>query len=204
VRFDPFGHLNVASGGAVELGAAPNDAAPLRRTEAQALLRRLVAGERQVRQLNSWENRVMSKAPWYAAQVIFLHSETVHGPKQTYEERITLLRAVSFDDAIVRAEKEAEEYCRDLDRCKYVGYVNVFQMYDGKLVDGTEIFSNMRKSDLKPKEYLDLHYPHEPDDCEVIGEGHRWHNLDGNRSACYHCKSNSRWPAVDSKKSRAR
>jgi hypothetical protein len=45
VRFDPFGHLNVASGVAVELGAAPDDAALLRRTEGRALLRRLVALE---------------------------------------------------------------------------------------------------------------------------------------------------------------
>ena len=130
----------------------------------------------------------MSNEPWYAAQVIFLHSGTEHGPKQTYEERITLLRADTFDDAIERAEKEAEEYCRDLDGCKYVGYVNVFHIYDEKVGEGTEIFSSMQTSDLKPKEYLDLHYPDEPDDCEAIGEAHRWHNLDGNRSACYHCK----------------
>ncbi len=130
----------------------------------------------------------MSDERWYSAQVIFLHSRTQHGPKQTYEERITLVRADSFDDAIERAEKEAEEYCRDLDGCKYVGYVNVFHIYDEKLREGTEIFSNMRKSELNSKEYLDLHYPKDPADCEAIGEAHSWHNLDGNRSACYHCK----------------
>jgi hypothetical protein len=124
--------------------------------------------------------------PWYAAQCIFLHSGTEHDPRQRYEERITLLRADSFDQAVQRAENEAEEYCRDLDGCKYVGHVNVFHMYDEKLGDGTEIFSSMQKSDLKPKEYLDLHYPDVPDDCEAVGEAHRWHNLDGKRSACYH------------------
>jgi hypothetical protein len=140
----------------------------------------------------------MSDERWYSAQVIFLHSGTHHGPKQTYEERITLVRADNFDDAIERAEKEAEEYCRDLDGCKYVGYVNVFHIYDENLRDGTEIFSNMQKSDLNSKEYLDLHHPQDPADCEAIGEAHRWHNLDGNRSACYHCKvirDDQRWRA---------
>ncbi len=50
-----------------------------------------------------------------------------------YEERIILLRARSFDEAIGRAEKEAEEYCHDLDGCKYVGYVDVFHLSDEKI-----------------------------------------------------------------------
>jgi hypothetical protein len=107
---------------------------------------------------------------------------------QTYEERIVLLRADNVEAAIERAEREAEKYCRDLDGCKYVGYVNVFAIYDDKPGDGAEIFSSMQMSDLKPKEYLDLHYPNGPDDCEAVGESHRWHNLDDKNSACYHCK----------------
>ncbi len=130
----------------------------------------------------------MSNEPWYAAQCIFLHADKGHGPKQMYEERIVLLKADSFDDAIERAENEAEKYSRDLDGCKYLGFVNVFHIYDSKLAAGTEMFSRMEKSELKPKQYLDLHYPDESDDCEAIGEAHRWHNLDGRSSACYHCK----------------
>ena len=130
----------------------------------------------------------MLNEPWYAAQCVFRHAGTEHGPKQTYEERITLLRAGSFDEAIERAEKEAEEYSRDLEGCEYLGCVDVFHIYDETVGDGTEIFSSMRRADSEPKEYLDLHYPRVSDDCEAIGESHRWHNLDGNRSACYHCK----------------
>ena len=37
----------------------------------------------------------------------------------------------------------------------------------------------MQNSDLEPKEYLDLHYPDEPDDCEAMGKAHCWHNLGG-------------------------
>jgi hypothetical protein len=129
---------------------------------------------------------MMRNESWYSAKCIFLHSDTAHGPKQMYEERVVLLRADSV--AIERAEREAEEYCRDLNGCKYLGYVNVFDIHDGKPDDGAEIFSSMQMSNLKPKEYLDLRHPNDPDDCEAIGETHRWHNLDDNRSACYHCK----------------
>ena len=130
----------------------------------------------------------MSKEPWYGAQCIFLHAETKHGLKQMYEERIVLLKASSFDEAIERAEKEAKEYCRNLDGCKHIGYVNVFHINDEKIDDGTEIFSSMQRSNLIPKECLAQHYPDEPDDCEAVGETHRWRNLDNKHSACYHCK----------------
>jgi hypothetical protein len=129
----------------------------------------------------------MSNKSWYSAQCIFLHSDKSHGPKQMYEERIVLLRADSMDGAIEQAEKEAEEYASDLAGCSYVGYLNVFEMYD-EPGPKTEIFSAMRRSEEKPKEYLELHYPNEPDNCEAVGEIHRWHKLDDKRSACYHCK----------------
>jgi hypothetical protein len=130
----------------------------------------------------------MSNEPWYAAKSIFLHAETKRGHKQMYEERVVLLRARSFDEAISRAEKEAEEYCNDLDGCKYVGHVDVFHLPEREIADGAELFSSMRRSDLKPEEYLNQFYPDEPADCEAIGEAHRWYNLDNERSACYHCK----------------
>jgi hypothetical protein len=101
----------------------------------------------------------MNSEPWYAAQCIFLHSGTDRGPKQTYEERIILLRAHTSDEAIERAEKEAEEYCHDLDGCEYLGYVNVFHLYDEMPGDGTEIFSTMQRGDLEPKEYFGFTLP---------------------------------------------
>jgi hypothetical protein len=130
----------------------------------------------------------MKKGPWFGAQVIFLHSEVDGGRKQMYEERITLLKADSFKEAIKRAEKESRKYCRGLTGCEYAGLVDVFQIVGKKVDDGTEIFSSMQKSDLKAKEYLTLHYPDIPDDCEAVDENHRWYNKDGKRSACYHCK----------------
>jgi len=130
----------------------------------------------------------MSREGWYSAQCIFLHADKVHGPQQMYEERIVVLRAENMEAAIERAEKEAQKYCRDLEGCTYIGYVNVFALYDDEIGNGSEVFSSMQKSDLRPKAYLDLHYPVAPEDCEVVGESHRWHNLDDKLSACYHCK----------------
>ena len=129
----------------------------------------------------------MSDDFWYSAQCIFLHAEKEHGPKQMYEERIVLLRAKSREAAIEQAEQEAKEYCKDLIGTRYLGYVNIFELYDD-IGDSAEVFSSMQKSDLSPEEYLDLHYPPLPDDCEAVGEAHRWHNLDDKHSACYHCK----------------
>jgi hypothetical protein len=45
-----------------------------------------------------------------------------------YEERIVVLRAESMEAAIDRAEKEAEKYCRAVNGCRYIGYVNVFAL----------------------------------------------------------------------------
>ena len=130
----------------------------------------------------------MNRESWYSAQCIFLHDDRADGPKQMYEERIVLLRAENLDAAIDRAEKEAERYCSDLSGCRYVGYINVFAIDDDEIGNGSEIFSNLQRSDLAPKEYLDLHYPDTLENCEAVGESHRWHNLDDERSACYHCK----------------
>ena len=130
----------------------------------------------------------MNREGWYSAQCIFLHADKVQDPQQMYEERIVVLRAESMEAAIDRAEKEAEKYCSDVNGCRYIGYVNVFALYDDEIGDGSEIFSSMQRSDLAPKEYLALHYPDAPENCEAVGEIHRWHNLDDARSACYHCK----------------
>jgi hypothetical protein len=129
----------------------------------------------------------MDQEPWYAAKCLFRHHEKESGPKQMYEERAILLKATSLDEAVGRAESEAKLYCMDLQDCEFTGYVDVFHLYDENLVDGSELFSSMRRSDLKPEEYLDHFYPDEPEDCETGGVKHRWHNLDDKRSACYHC-----------------
>jgi hypothetical protein len=77
------------------------------------------------------------------------------GAAGTYEERITLWRAASFEDAIERAEREVETYAAGLD-ARALGLVQAFELdAPADLADGIEAFSLMRDSHLGPTEYLE-------------------------------------------------
>jgi hypothetical protein len=95
--------------------------------------------------------------PWFAVRCIF-RFEPVDEPTPVYEERITLWRAASFDDAIERAELEAEDYIADLDG-EYLGVSQAYHLFAGEqLGDGTEVFSLMRRSALPAEEYVDRYF----------------------------------------------
>jgi hypothetical protein len=86
---------------------------------------------------------------WYAVRCIFRAGEA-------YEERITLWRAASLDDAIERAEAEARTYAAELlpDPDAYVGLAQAYALADPP-GDGAEVFSLIRDSPLEPEAYLD-------------------------------------------------
>ena len=96
----------------------------------------------------------MSDEPWYGAKCIFRHSDLKGEDGHVYEERVVLIKAESEDEAIERAEKEAKEYAEAVEACSYLGFVNVFHIYDEDLKDGTEVYSLMRDSKLGKKKYL--------------------------------------------------
>jgi hypothetical protein len=100
----------------------------------------------------------MSDEPWFGAKCIFLHTEIRSCPGQVYEERVLLVRAGSFNEAVSRAEVMAEEYAKDVDGCSYTGFVDVFHIYDENIGDGAEVYSQMRMSDLGKDEYLNRFY----------------------------------------------
>ena len=100
----------------------------------------------------------MSDEPWYGAKCIFLHTGIESSPGQVYEERVVLVKAGGFDEAISRAEAMAEEYAKGVGGCSYTGFIDVFHIYDEKIGDGTEIYSLMRTSDLSRDEYLNMFY----------------------------------------------
>lgn len=93
---------------------------------------------------------------WYSVRCVFRH-EWPHRKHSTYEERVTLWRAKSGDEAIESAEREAEDYVASLDsancRVTYVQLAQSYWMYD-ELGEGCEVFSLMRDSNLKPDKYL--------------------------------------------------
>ncbi|WP_344177249.1 hypothetical protein [Kribbella lupini] len=76
-----------------------------------------------------------------------------------YEERITLWRAASAEDAIERAEAEALEYAGSVVESpdSYLGMAQSYQLFDAP-GDGAEVFSLMRTSALEPTEYLDTFF----------------------------------------------
>ncbi|MEV6486211.1 hypothetical protein [Streptomyces sp. NPDC051576] len=90
----------------------------------------------------------MSELSWYGVRCVFRHREL-----GVYEERLTLWRAGSPDDAIALAESEAHEYCADLDGVEYVDFAEAYRM-DGGPGAGAEVFSLMRESGLPVGEYV--------------------------------------------------
>ena len=100
----------------------------------------------------------MSDEPWYGAKCVFLHTEIESCPGQVYEERVILLKAENFNEAVSRAEVMAEAYAKDVGGCSYTGFVDVFHIYDENISDGAEVYSLMRTSDLSKEEYLNRFY----------------------------------------------
>ena len=102
----------------------------------------------------------MKDEPWYGVKCVFIHHDLKkRNGQNNYEERIVLVHADSFEEAIDKAEKEAKQYCEDLDgAAEYLELCNAFRIEEHKIEDGTEIYSLITKSDLNPKEYLKIHH----------------------------------------------
>jgi Domain of unknown function (DUF4288) len=101
----------------------------------------------------------MNNPEWYAAKTIYKHHHVEDGtPKMVFEERIVLFQTADFDDAIAKAEAEASEYCGMNNDTVYLGFVNVFHLFDEMVGHGIEVYSLMRESDLSEKDYLDHFY----------------------------------------------
>ncbi len=89
---------------------------------------------------------------WYTVRCVF---QSDSDDWFMYEERLTLSRAESFDQAILFAEAEAAQYAECI-QVKYVGLAQAYLLVDpGPPTSGVEVFSLVRDSHLGPKEYLD-------------------------------------------------
>ena len=86
-----------------------------------------------------------------------------------YEERVTLWRAASLDEAIARAEVEAREYAATIEDSSdsYLGLAQAYMLVD-EPGDGAEVFSLVRRSDLPADEYLDTFFD-TGDECQQDG-----------------------------------
>lgn len=99
----------------------------------------------------------MTKRNWYGARTLYDSYPDKQSETKIYEERIVVLQATSFDEAIQRAEKEAKTYANEA-QMKYLGFVNVYQIADESIENGSEVYSLMRESKLTPSKYIDTFY----------------------------------------------
>ena len=98
----------------------------------------------------------MNNPEWYSAKTVCKHQRVEDGTSKTvFEERVVLLQARDFDDAIAQGEAEAQEYCRGITNLTYTGYINVYRLFEATVSHGTEVFSLMRESNLSDSDYLD-------------------------------------------------
>jgi hypothetical protein len=84
---------------------------------------------------------------WFAVRQVVLHHDT------TYEERITIWKAPTFDEAVQMAEVEGAEYARIVEAV-LLGLSQACRLGEYP-ANGTEVFSLMRDSELAPNDYLD-------------------------------------------------
>ena len=90
--------------------------------------------------------------PWYSVRCVFAFDGTSAG-RNNFEERVTLWRAESFDEAIAMAENDAVDYAENVGG-RYLGLAQAYHLAEDSLTSGVEVFSLMRESDLDPEDYL--------------------------------------------------
>jgi hypothetical protein len=90
---------------------------------------------------------------WYGVRCVF--QWTSHEEKP-YEERITVWRATSIEEAVEFAEKEAVDYAESGYEMTYLGFAQGFALDEEvEPGHGVEVFSLIRDSELPQAEYLD-------------------------------------------------
>lgn len=91
---------------------------------------------------------------WYGVRCVFRWNQRETRP---YEERITLWRAKSLDEAVGLGEDDAREYAENLG-ATYLGFAQAYAIGETELEPGAEAFSLLRDSSLQSEEYLDRYF----------------------------------------------
>jgi hypothetical protein len=91
--------------------------------------------------------------PWYTVKCLF-HHPTRKAEEELYlfEERTTLWKADSFEEAHRLAEDEARVYASEA-HCVFVASTDSFHLFDSTVKQGTEVYSTMRGSNMEPSVY---------------------------------------------------
>jgi hypothetical protein len=84
---------------------------------------------------------------WFGVRCVFKTD------RQAYEERVTVWRSASFAAAIEKAEAEAVECAAGIG-FEYLGLAQAYDTQASDVVDGSEVFSLIRRSDLDADQYI--------------------------------------------------
>ena len=101
----------------------------------------------------------MTHQSWYGVRSIF-RSDRTEGdrPCRTFEERVVLFRASSFEEALAKGETEAQRYAADWPHPKVLDHVVAFHIHDEELREGDEVWSCIRALDASDKEFIRKFY----------------------------------------------
>ena len=109
----------------------------------------------------------MDEREWYSFKCVFEHHGLAQGAEAAvYEERVVILRATSFDDAIEQGETEAQQYVEVVGKgsISYAGFISAYHTGETELADKMEVYSLMRKTTLSREAFL-THYYDDGTEC---------------------------------------
>ena len=95
----------------------------------------------------------MNGEPWYGVRLVY---RLTFASRRAFEERVLIVRADGFDSAIARAEQISRDDYEN-ESTIYTNYAMAFHIFDENgdaLVEGVEVFSLIRESDLDVDAYL--------------------------------------------------
>ncbi len=95
--------------------------------------------------------------PSFSTRTVFHCDGCPRKKKYAYEERITVWNAKSESAAIRKAEAEAKRYAK-ASESRYLDYLQSYWLFEDVAIDGVEVFSLIRESDLPPKKYIDRYF----------------------------------------------
>ena len=91
---------------------------------------------------------------WYSVRSIYRADMIEDGkPRRAFEERVVLFRAASFEEALAKGEAEARRYAADWPNPKVFDHIVAFDIHDGELCEGDEVWSCIRNSEETDDEF---------------------------------------------------
>ncbi|WP_269539483.1 DUF4288 domain-containing protein [Cerasicoccus fimbriatus] len=94
------------------------------------------------------------KEPWYAVRCLFSHPTRARKGETLFEERITLWKCASENEAYLKAETEAAKYATEAN-CIFIRATDAFHLFDELVSEGSEVWSTMRGSRFNAEQYED-------------------------------------------------